>query len=282
MKLHPFTFLLIFFLSLSNNCLGQEGKKESSDTTLYRIITKDGNQYVGTIQKHNSDTIEFKTSSLGMISISTKQVKSMTEISHEQNGVNGWPYQFQTVNYLTLNSAYGLKKGEGYYQNIWILFNNLSYGVTDNFSIGVGVLSTFLFSDFAPIWVTARLSTPIIENKLNAGGGAVIGTAEGETFGFLYGVTTVGPRDKNISLGAGSGFVNGEFSEIFLNIDGVIRVSKNFYLMMENYLIDNELLTFIGARSIIGRSSLEYGIMRTGNADAIGLPILGVTIPLHK
>ena len=283
MKLHYCKIFFGFlFLFISISCLAQKSSEASTDTVAYKITTKDGNQYVGTIEKQNSDSIVFKTKNLGVITIATNQVKSITEINPNQSGVNGWPYQFQTANYLTLNSAYGLEKGEGYYQNIWILFNNVSYGVTDNISIGIGALGTFLFTDFAPVWATARISAPVVKNKLNAGGGAIVGTAEGETFGFLYGVATFGPRDRNISVGVGSGFVNDEFSDVYLNIDGAFRVSEKLYLIMENYLIESEVLTFIGARSILGRSSLEYGIMRSGEMDFIGIPILGITIPLHN
>jgi len=58
----------------------------------------------------------------------------------------------------------GLHKGEGYYQNIWVFWNQASFGVTENFSLGFGIIPLFLFGgeagQYSPIWVVPKLSYP--------------------------------------------------------------------------------------------------------------------------
>jgi len=47
-------------------------------------------------------------------------------------------------------------------------------------------------------------SIPVSKEKFNLGGGALLGTvlgAEETGFGILYGISTLGSKDKNVSLG---------------------------------------------------------------------------------
>ncbi|MEQ8905732.1 hypothetical protein [Ekhidna sp.] len=277
-----FLHCLIILLSLqSYSCLAQNVTSES-DTTLYQVFTKDGNSYIGTIVERNEEYIVLATKSIGTITIPADQIKEINKIIGSITDSRNWPYNFQTANYFASASAYGLKKGEGFYQNTWIFFNNFSYGVTDNFSIGAGVLATFFFAAEAPVWFTARLTTPVVEDKLNVGAGGVYGTLAGETFGFLYGMSTIGSRDANLTIGAGSGFVNGDFSDLFMTFAGNLRASRNFYLLLDAYVVENTLFAFIGGRSMLGRASLEYGLLTSSEFNVAGIPILGLTLPLHK
>ncbi|WP_370089193.1 hypothetical protein [Ekhidna sp.] len=281
MKSHLITLLTIGALFISNSCLAQT-TEPAADSTIYHITTKDGNTYIGTIVERSSQSVVIATNTIGTITIPIDQISEIKEIIGSMTDSRNWPHNFQSSNYFASTSAYGLKKGEGFYQNTWIFFNNFSYGVTDNFSIGAGVLATFFFTPEAPVWLTARLTTPVVEDKLNVGIGGVYGTLDGETFGYLYGMSTIGSRDANFTIGAGSGFVNEDFSDLFLTFAGSIRASRNFYLLLDGYAIENTLFAFIGGRSMLGRASLEYGLLTSSEFSIAGIPILGVTIPLHK
>lgn len=281
MKAHLSTLIIAGMLCYSNSCLAQN-TDTASDSTTYQITTKDGNTYFGTIVDRNEENVVLATTTIGVITVPIDQIKEIKEIVGSITDSRNWPYNFQTANYFASASAYGLKKGEGFYQNTWIFFNNFSYGVTDNFSIGAGVLATFFFAAEAPVWLTARLTTPIEKDKLNVGVGGVYGSLDGDTFGFLYGMSTIGPRDTNFTIGAGSGFVNGDFSDLFMTFAGSLRATRNFYLLLDGYAIENSLFAFIGGRSMLGRASLEYGLLTSSEFSIAGIPILGITLPLHK
>lgn len=257
-------------------CLSQEA---TEDVVTYRIITKDGNQYVGTIISSANGIIEFQSNSIGKITISETDIESISETSPNSKQ---WKEHFQSAFYFMGQSGYGLKKGEGSYKNVWILFNSFNYGITDRFSVGIGTIPLFLFGgDVFPFWISPKLSIPIIENKINIAAGALILSAEGESTGLGYSLITLGSRDSNVSIGLARSF-EADISELLGILSANFRVSKKTYLITENYLSSGESFSFFGARTMIGRGSIEYGIARPSGIDFIGVPILGMTLPLHK
>lgn len=279
---------LISFLSLF-----ELHAQELQDTTrLYNIETFDGNEYLGRIIKRTPDKITFLTEELGEINIPLRNIKRIQEV--EPSRMIAGRYWFenpQATRYFWAPNGYGLKKGEAYYQNVWIFFNQFSAGITDNFSIGAGIIPAFIFAGApTPVWITPKFSIPAVKDRLNIGIGALAGAVigeEGSTFGILYGSTTFGSKDKNLSLGLGYGFAGGEWSEgPAINVSTMIRVSQRAYFISENYYIglggDNVGVISAGGRSIIKRISLDYGgfIPLPFDDVFVIVPWLGITIPL--
>ena len=233
------------------------------------------------------------TDKLGEIKIYTKYITSIKEVSEES--IKEGSYWFenpQAARYFWAPNGYGLKKGEAYYQNVWILFNQVSVGVTDNFSVGAGIVPLFLFAGApTPVWITPKFSIPVVKDKFNVGAGALAGAVIGESgasFGILYGSTTFGSKDKNLSIGLGYGFAGGEWaSSPAINVSGMIRTGPRGYLLTENYYIgfgDEKfgILSF-GGRRIIKRISLDFGgIIPIPLAEIFVIPWLGITIPMGK
>ncbi|WP_436515219.1 hypothetical protein [Ekhidna sp. To15] len=281
MKFTTLTIYLAVFALIVNTSFSQT----QSDSTKYQITTTSGSVFVGMIIDENEKEVKIDVQDIGVITIPRAEIKEMIALETPPSAQSDqlWPYQYQTSNYFASLSAYSLKKKEGYYQNVWILFNNVSYGLTDNLSMGIGTMATFFFTDWAPFWLTGKYTVPIVENKFNAGIGGVFGAVEDSSFGFLYGLATFGTRDRNITIGAGSAFGEGENSDILFTISGTFRTGPKFYLILDSYHIQQDVsFTFIGGRSIIGRASLEYGLLTSRDFNFLGIPLLGVTLPLHK
>jgi hypothetical protein len=268
---------------------------DQDTSRLWRIETRDGNEFFGTIAEQNEREIKLKTESLGVITIQLSNIKSMKEIRPEliREG-ELWTENPQATRYLWGPSGYGLKKGEGYYQNIWIFFNQASFGITDNVSIGVGMIPLFLFAGApTPIWITPKVSVPVVKDKFNVGGGALIGTVLGEDvggpFGIAYGIATVGSRDKNFSFGIGYGFADGEWGDIpTFSLNGMIRIGKRGYILTENYFIsaggETVGLISLGGRTVWSKIALDYGgILPVGSeTEAVIVPWLGISIPFGR
>ena len=170
MKLTTLALYLCVFTFIANTSFSQD----LPDSTKVEITTKSGNILVGNIVEESDEEVKIQVKDIGVVTIHRSQIEKIVRLKPTSDSTEDWPYQFQTANYFTFASAYGLKKKEGYYQNVWILFNNVSYGVTDNLSVGLGTYATFFFTDIFPFWVTARYTTPIVENKLHAGVGGCI------------------------------------------------------------------------------------------------------------
>jgi hypothetical protein len=108
--------------------------QEIQEETLVRIEMKDGNEFIGTIQSESESEVVLKTERLGLITIKREDIRSVKEIPPEHI-VSGeyWAPNPQSGRHFWSPTGYGLKKGEGYYQNLWVFFNQVSYGITNNF-----------------------------------------------------------------------------------------------------------------------------------------------------
>ncbi len=285
--------LLLFLMTITQKTIAQ-----NSDTLRYCIETVDGNKFVGHLESSDTSVFLINTTEYGILKISTDKVDRIYQLSHNASGIQEyWHRSIQSARYFWAPNGYGLKMGEGYYQNYWVLFNQVSYGFTDNFSAGIGMIPLFLFAGTStPIWITPKFSIPVVNNKLNVGVGGLFGTVLGENnagFGIAYGTTTFGSRDKNMSIGLGWGFVEGEWASTpLVNISGIIRVGKKGgYIMTENYFInigsDNFIgLISIGGRNLINSVSIDYGLFFPiiQHLDTfLAIPWLGITVPFkHK
>jgi hypothetical protein len=274
-----------------------------SSEQLWKIETKDGNEFIGKIIYEDRDTIKLETNNFGTLTIHKNQIKKRN-LAKEELIKEGelWDENPQAARFFWAPNGYGLKRGEGYYQNVWIFFNQVSYGFTDNFSMGVGTVPIFLVgSSIAPFWITPKISIPLVENKFQLGVGALIGRvfdfnpqhlydANSGTFGLLYGVATIGSKDSNINFGLGYGFASGELARYpTVTISGMHRVSKRGYIITENYIISTSessvgLLSF-GGRTILRKVSIDFGgiIPISNEMDRLYIiPWLGIVVPFNS
>jgi hypothetical protein len=277
-----FLFIFIFTFSVKS--------QKANDTTLVNIETLDGNEFIGQIVNEDSLKIVLKTEKLGEISIFRSDIKRLETLEVQQ--IKDGKYWFpnpQSTRYFWSPNGYGLKKGEGYYQNIWVLWNQFSYGLSNNFSIGGGIIPTFLFGAPTPVFATIKFSIPVKKDKFNIAAGAIAGTVLGEEqtgFGIFYGLATIGSHDANVTFGMGYGFAGGEWTQTpMFNLNGMFRVSNRGYIITENYILnaDGEVVVLIslGGRSIIKKAALDYGLIVPFTSDGVdfALPWLGFTIP---
>jgi len=291
MKQIRICLICIALLSIFSPVLSAQ---EAQDSTLWRIETKDGNTFAGNILAREEGYIRLDTEKFGVITIWMDNIKRMQALE-ELRLVDGieWPDNPQSTRYFWSPNGYGLKKGEGYYQNVWVLFNQVSVGITDNTSIGAGLMPLFLFfGSPTPVWITPKVSIPVSPNKFNLGAGALIGTVIGADAGFFgipYGVATLGSRDKNLNIGLGYGFAGGEWANSpTVTVSGMVRLGPKGYLLTENYYIDaggeTLLLLSAGGRTVWSSISLDYGLFVpiAEETEFFAFPWLGLSVPFEK
>jgi hypothetical protein len=265
----------------------------TDSTRTVRVETVDGNVFIGNVVSKDSLNLVIKTDIFGEIKIPLNNIKSRTEFKDlKKVGRQYWLPNPQSSRYFWAPNGYGLEKGSSYYQNIWILYNQFSVGLSDNISVGAGMLPLFLFGGApTPFWVVPKLSIPIVKDKFNIGAGAFLGTLLGDNsgaFGLLYGTSTLGSRDQNMSLGLAYGFADGNWMKIpIINASFMLRVSPRGYLISENYIITTSRETLVlismGGRSLIRNISLDYSLwIPLGTDTLVAIPFLGVTIPMNS
>jgi len=289
------SFLLILSLTAGVfNMATAQAENEKESEVVLRIITKDGNTFIGTLVSENDDELTLQTDQLGRITIKRSDIKTIEQVDpkHIKDG-EYWHENPQSTRYLFSTNAFGLKKGEGYYQNTWIFFNNVNFGIRDHISLGGGLVPTFLFgSGSVPVWIMPKVSIPIANESLHIAAGGLFGGVIGEDnagVGLAYGTATVGNRDNNLSLGIGYGYADGNWADIpLININGMYRMNKNMFFISENYFVTagGETLGVISAalRWAPVNFAVDFGLVRpTGiGGEFVGIPWLGVTIPLGR
>ncbi len=161
--------------------------------------------------------------------VSLKMTKSPKKVWQNPNATR----------YFFAPSAIPLDKGDGYYQNAYLLSNSVNFGLTDNFTLGGGVIIPLLF------YLTPKVGFKVAKN-LYLGAGFIAGS----TFipgaivsgGIPFGLITYGSPENNLTLGSGYGLLwnEGEFEHThypITTVNGMMRLSNRLHLVSENWII---------------------------------------------
>ncbi len=271
--------LFILLLVLSPFFSAAQSDSTKAKPKLAEIELKSGKEYQGNIVRQDQEKLRLRQLDGTEIEISLDHIASINFIS-ELDLVR----RYAQTRYFFAPNAFSLKKGEAYYQNAWIFFNQVSVGLSDNFTLGMGTVPLFLFDPevLGPLWITPKLCLPVIEDKMNVAVGGLYGTILGEnvTFGITYASATFGNIDNNATVSIGYGVVDGEWADLpTFAFSGMVKAGHHTYLVTENYYIDGFLIMSFGGRTDFRKLSLDYGLMVPGEFEGFFLPWLGVTVP---
>lgn len=273
--------LFILFLSI---CQLAHSQQKQDTTALVQVESSDGILYVGNVISQDGEKITIATEKFGSLTFIKVDVK-ITAIARAP-----WPENPLATHYFFSPNGFGLKKGEAYYTNVWVLFNQFSVGINKTFSIGGGALP---FIVGGPVWITPKFSIPIRKDRVSIGVGGLFVTKTGEDHSrgaILYGLTTFGSRSKNLTLGLGWGYSDGKLAnKPTISISGLIQTSAYGYFIFESYYIttgsSSTVLLSLGGRRIVKRTGLDLGLfipIQESTKTFVGIPWVGVTVPLHK
>jgi hypothetical protein len=244
------------------------------------VTTNDGKQFSGTIVRQDADKIILKTESLGEITIANTKIRECKLIEKKQL-ING-RYYFNNphpTRYFFGPSAIPLDKGDGYYQNAYLIANGFQYGVSDHLSFGGGVVIPFFF------YLTPKVGYKIGKN-VYAGGGILLGTSfiPDVTFGLAigYGSMTFGNKENNFTINTGWGYYKEEdynsqsgnsetqwsFSpKPLFSFNGAVRVTERVSLLTENWVIPYREYDY--------NSTTNDYYFKYGSVLSLGLRIMG-------
>lgn len=266
---------------------------QAEEPPVYRVETTQGAVFIGTLIEETEDTVVLLMEDENEVRIQRANIRSMRTIDPAQfRDGQYWHPNPQPTRYLFGPNALGVRAGTGYYQNAWIFFNNVNYGVSNRVSIGAGTVPIFLFGASAvPLWLLPKVSIPTPQDNLHLAAGAVlggvVGAGGGVGVGMFYGAATLGDEDQNLTGGIGYGYADGSLAASpFFTLSGMTRVSRNVYLISENYFFAGDEvngLVSIGVRYAPERFAVDFGLVRplADVGSFVGLPWLGVSIPFN-
>jgi len=244
------------------------------DTAEYVAIrTTDGNEFVGQVLARDSTTVVLKTDMFSEIAIQRAFIRRMIPVAPGQASSNLYWFEVPvSANYFVGPTAYGLRKGEGYYHNGLVFWNQVAFGLSDRFSISVGSIPLLAFDEVLPIWVQPKFSFPIVENKVTFGLSGILGrsfsTYEIDDFalGGVLGQVTIGTRNTNVTVGLGTAWGDGKWSKgAVASMGGVLRTGTRFAVLTENYFFRSygypAAINMSGFRIIGRRVSFDFGLL---------------------
>ena len=140
-----------------------------------------------------------------------------------------------------------------------------------------------------PLWLTPKLTIPLIKDKINFGIGSVTGLfLETEAYGFgaVYSDISIGSDFNHISVGVGSAYDEGNWIEgPLLTMSGTLKVSSSISFTTENYVTRENSFYSIHAYHYIYRSSdilLQWGLLLFSDQfDLYPVPLLGLQVPFN-
>jgi hypothetical protein len=275
------------------------------------LILNDGKTILGKLVSKSESALRISTQNLGQITLSKSAIKSIKiiEESEIKNGQYLFPNPHPT-RYFFGPSAIPLKKGEKYFQNAYLLSNSIQVGLSDQVSIGGGVVVPFLF------YVTPKFGKKISEN-IHVGGGILIASSLISNLnlgvGVAYGSLTLGSKENNITLNVGWGATKGDSYDALTNttktswnfankpmftISGMTRISRRCMLVSENWFFAVNEYTYDaqmqangvksnyngilsgGLRIMLEKSSFDFGILSPmgSSTSAMGIPYVDYVI----
>ncbi len=256
----------IVCLYLATISFAQAQQTEKQDSTQQVIIfLEDKSEIAGELISEDEREVIIRSASLGLLTFQRSEVKRIIYL-----GRNGRIPNPNPTRYFIGQSAYTHEKGEGYYQNIYGLFNLVSYGVTDRFSLIGGVELISLFSGNPIVFLNAKYGIPIAP-KLNAAASVsyltIAGSLADFSLGTVNGLLTYGSEEHQVTVGTGYGFANGDIGNSgIVTVGGVTRLSKRFAFVTENYILTSgeEAIISGGLRYIAKKLTLDLMYFQGG------------------
>ncbi|RMG85850.1 MAG: hypothetical protein D6714_05195 [Bacteroidetes bacterium] len=300
------TYVALFVLGLAFMMPNALWAQDQPAADLYILETVDGNKFTGKLISETQSEVVLETRQFGTLTFKKKDIESMKPLHKGATDKNRQQFWFESplmTRYFFSNNALGLRKGTGYYQNTWVMFNRIDYGVTDNFTIGAGMIPTFLFTlgsgdGVTPIWLSSKLSIPVSKDNFHLAGGGTIFflPGSGADIGFagmFSGIGTIGDYNENFSIRLGWGYSEDAIaSSPTIAISYMVRKKERWAFITENYFISFDedikmLLLSGGARYLSPKITVDMGgffplVLDSGQDVFPILPWLSIGVPLGR
>lgn len=266
---------LIGFLTFSWSIVFSQSETDTINQEQIVVIKmENGEEYKGIISKLEDETIVLKTVN-GEINLIAKNVISIENYDDFKSK------NIHKNHYFLQNSAIPLPKRSAYLTVANLTILSAEYGLTDNWSIGGGVQLRGIFKSTPNWFLNAKYGVKLIP-KLHFSTGILVGEMTafsnvGYKVGLLHGKFTLGKEDSNLSLGFGTGYLNGEYIKV---ANSSIAISHNFKktlfgtswgIASENYFFPHYNLNFeraiekvfagvLGGKIYLKEASLGFGL----------------------
>lgn len=218
-------------------------QQEVPADTLLSISLTDGTELQGRIIESTETSYTILTPAGLEVKVPKAAVLKLTPVRGKMVEGKFRRYDPNYSRLLYAPTGRPLRKGEGYFSDIWVFFPSVAYGFTDNFTLmagftiipGLGITDQMKY--FAPkigFQATKDFSFSV---------GALYMTVHDVAAGITFTTATIGQPDKSFTFGLGLGYIKTEggkfeFAEHpILVLGGNIRLTNTMALVSENWII---------------------------------------------
>jgi hypothetical protein len=226
----------------------------------------DGSRLFGRVERVEAGIVVFRTLAGVVIQVPRLDVVAAREAKGRVRDGRFLPADPNETRLLFAPTARSLPARHGYLGVYEFLLPFVQAGVTDRVSIGGGTPLVFGVGSGHPAWLTPKV-------QLYGGDRAQVAAGlihffnidedgDGGGAGLAYGVTTLGPSDRAITVGAGWAYDGGgsDDGSVVVMIGGEHRVRQNLKIITENYVFDGGAIVSLGVRFIGDHLSADLGL----------------------
>jgi len=251
---------------------------------------KNGSYFIGKIEEIGEKEIKMR-GNIGVLTLEINEIASIEEVpaSSFKKGQYWFPHPNATRLYF-FPTGRMLKKGEGYFVDIYGILPGFSYGIFDKITVGGGmsIVPSVRIEDQV-YYFTPKVGI-ISEEKFNFAVGALFISTnlfEDDDDNFistsLYGVGTFGTEDKSLSIGVGFGVAGEEMiTKPLIMVGGDFRLSRRLSFVTENWLIPGmDPIISYGLRFMGKKMSIDLGFVNSLNRPIFpGIPYVDFVFKL--
>jgi len=254
--------------------------------SLVSISLKDGTTLKGSIVQEDEVSITVVT--IGGLEVNVPKSSVVSTKPIRGRVAEGVFYRFDP-NYSRLMFAptgRPLRKGEGYFSDYYVCFPGISYGVTDQLSLMVGVsIVPGLGLTEQLRYVAPRIGIQTSDDFAVSAGVLYVSVGGEFSAGIAFAVGSIGQQDKSFTAGMGLGYVKEEEGEFefaehpILMLGGNVRLSDSVALVSENWFITGQDFDLgkqpfgIAIRFFGDRIAADVGLILIGEILEEGVPI---------
>lgn len=296
------SFLLIGFVRVhaqqQDSTVNSEKRKDSLPEV--NVTLKDGTVLKGTIVAISIQELTLKTAFAGNLTLKQENIVSIVNIKNSgtnqvvisnyntindknpnnlpitsfgggKANTNYLPYLAQHK-YLFSNNYMGLKKKDFVYQNIWVLYNGIDYGISDNFSIGGGglFLGLLVFANVhfrTQFQISEMVKIGAAYNYFFAPSNGFNSSRKNSSMGVLSGGITIGNEKLNVTTSVGQAKKLSDSNSDLVNgfsVSGYVKLNNSLALITDNFFFNssdhNKFLS--AAFRLTGRNTVfDFGLM---------------------
>jgi hypothetical protein len=251
-----------------------------SPDTIQILTTQDGSVNIGRIVEIGETDVRFETNH-GSLVIQKDRIKSIKKapISALKKG-QYWAPNSNATRLFLAPTARMLPRDKGYVSDHYIFFPAITFGLTNNLTIGGGVsLFPGASVEEQVFYLTPKIGLHASE-KFDIAAGALIlkPSSEATTAGIFYGVCTYGTPDASLTAGLGYGYIDGNMaSKPVVMIGGEKRLSRRVSFVTENWIYPGEHPLISYGIRLFGESlSVDFALINILDEEAVfpGIPYI--------